>query len=347
MSVAAKSDVVDVTRWTSQRLDWHLQICSDPTLPGRAKLLASLLLHDFDLRRGGFAWRAQWSSDDGEDTLSKRAGWKTKTTVQLAAKELEAASYIRIKRGQGRGRSNHYWPVFRTEKGDPDPPFSDPEKAYQEPPFRPEKAYPDPVKGIRTSPLHRKDSANSPAKCARASGFERLVEVCPKGMLKFADLALARRHHDDLGNAGEDLVAITAGLERMGVSAEYLSRKHPPQLHAWLGKGMWRGWLAGSDELPPATASDRAVAVRPFTGPPAVEAAVLAVAPQAAVCLAGAAWRGADRTILVRTSWAADQLVERVTCKGLAALELRVEVASSASTSPAPADRPAEPVDQR
>lgn len=96
-----ESDIVDASRWTHERLNWHLRACCDSRLRDRAKLLASLLLHDFDLRRGGCAWRGQ----SGEKGLAERAGWKDAKTVQLAAQELEAAGYIRIERGKGRGLS--------------------------------------------------------------------------------------------------------------------------------------------------------------------------------------------------------------------------------------------------
>lgn len=310
------SDVVDLTKWTHERLDWHLRICCDPNLRDRAKLLASLLLHDFDLRKGGCAWRGQ----NGENSLSERAGWKEPRTVQLAAQELEAAGYLRIERGRGRGRSNHYWPVFEAEKAHGDEPFSaekahvdepfeGPEKAHEDEPFSAEKAHPDPLKGVRTYALHRKDSSNSLSE--RAREFDEIVEECPPGMLQFADLGLARDAFETLCDAGQDPAVFVPTLRWLKASEKYRSRKHPPQLHDWLRKGMWRGWLAEREAAERDTAAPETPPRIGVVGPDPLRVAILgALGADFALTLDRCAWAPTDRggRLTPATGWAHGRL---------------------------------------
>ncbi len=318
-----ESDIVDASRWTHERLNWHLRACCDSRLRDRAKLLASLLLHDFDLRRGGCAWRGQ----SGEKGLAERAGWKDAKTVQLAAQELEAAGYIRIERGKGRGHSNRYWPLLgeraepagelaqapeeAEEKADVDTPFEATEKGDADPPFSAEKADADPIKGGCTSALHRKDtSKNKPTAGACEAVFDRIVEACPKRMLRWADQGLAWEWVAARLDEGADLDPIVQALGEMAASPEFQSRKHPPQLHDWLAKGMWRGWLASAVEA--ARAAEVAggeASAGSWAGPAALRAEILER-------LGGAFAATLDRCaveggrLIARTTWAHGRLRE-------------------------------------
>lgn len=334
-----ESDVVDVTKWTHERLEWHLRICCDDRLRDRAKLLASLLLHDFDLRKGGCAWRGQ----EGEGSLSARAGWKDPKTVALAAQELEAAGYLRIERGRGRGKSNRYFPVFEAadasvdqagaepedgpEKGDARPPFEGAEKGDPHPPFSAEKGDVGPIKGGCTSPLLRKESSKTlSAMRAREASFDRMVEACPARMLEFVDLPAASDAFEAICDGGEDPDAFGPALQRFAASEGYQTRKHPPQLHDWLRKGMWRVWLRGDGaETPPAAAAGP-VTPAPFDGPAEVAAALRELGGrEVEKWLVGATWREAGRTIETRTGYGRDELVRLCGARSLREMAIKVE----------------------
>lgn len=93
------------------------------------------------------------------------------------------------------------------------------------------------------SPKEEVNSQDKPSTCEREAIFDRLVSVCPRSMLRFVDLVAARREWEGICRTGQDLNAIVEGLVDGAQHPEFKSRKHPPQLHEWLGKGTWVGWL--------------------------------------------------------------------------------------------------------
>ncbi len=159
------SDLLDVNAWTAEKLRWQFRVLRDPLLSLRAKLLGALLTHDFNYREGGFAWRGQ----GGPDGLAERLGYRPRN-VQLAAQELERAGFLRIERGQGRGHSNRYWPVFEKarqsapigEDGHAVASLSPSQTACRGEHFEGEKACLGAENGARQRALFLEDSNTSP-----------------------------------------------------------------------------------------------------------------------------------------------------------------------------------------
>lgn len=185
----------------------------------------------------------------------------------------------------------------------------------------------DETDGLGVSVVTPKEEVNppfgrevKPSTGAREALFDELVRVCPRSMLRFADLPAAEKAWMGLGVAGEDLAAIVGALRDAPKHPEFKSRKHPPQLHDWLGKGMWRGWLP-EPQLPleasaPADATPK---------PPSLPKDVADVVFPAGLSgyLGGAAWDGERRVIVCRLGIQADEVRKRV-LMGLRAIGVRV-----------------------
>jgi hypothetical protein len=186
MASSQESVVVDAADFVAGKLRWQLRLLCDTNLSTAARLLGALLTHDFDTRRGGYAWRGQGqrlgsrSDEDAApavdriDTYATRSGFDVRT-IQRAAAELEFAGYLRIERGQGRGHSNKYWPILDRsahaiapqEKATHTPPFNQ-EKATHTPPFNQEKATHTPPfnqeKATHTPPFNQEKAASDALK---------------------------------------------------------------------------------------------------------------------------------------------------------------------------------------
>lgn len=78
---------------------------------------------------------------------------------------------------------------------------------------------------------------------AREAVFDRLVKAMPRRSLRFVDLERAWTAFCEVLDEGGDPEELVSAALAMGVHPDYRSRKHPPQLQDWLGKGAWRGWL--------------------------------------------------------------------------------------------------------
>jgi len=77
--------------------------------------------------------------------------------------------------------------------------------------------------------------------------FDAIVMAADPALLLFADLEAARASLDGLAEQGLPVDRLPQVLRFMAADPEFRSRKHPPQLHTWLARGMWRGWLAKLD----------------------------------------------------------------------------------------------------
>lgn len=93
--------------------------------------------------------------------------------------------------------------------------------------------------------------------------FEGMVGATAPSMLLFADLEAARSAVDGLAEMGAPVERLAEALAFMAADPTFRSREHPPQLHTWLAKGMWRGWLGKLDAARAAAAPAAAEAAEP------------------------------------------------------------------------------------
>lgn len=114
---------------------------------------------------------------------------------------------------------------------------------------------------------------------AQRSDFDRLVEAVPQRVLKFADLEAAWCAFEGLAEQGVEVARLADCARRMAADPEFVSRKHPPPLQDWLGKGQWRGWWVEAGAVTPPAADLAEVS----DVPPELRAAVLAVTDPAFV----------------------------------------------------------------
>lgn len=225
--MTAESEILRASEWTSANLRWQLAVLRDTSLSQSARLLGALLMHDFDDRKGGAAWRGQGQragrggreEASSSDTLSARMGCNVRT-VQLAARELQSAGYIHIERGVGRGNSNRYYALL--EKANVAPPIShkgrtqhrhfDQENAGPAPPFVGEKAVPDARKGEPSTALLLQDSTNPPLPPGRDAA----------GAVRLAGLARTACAEPTFTSAPDDIRSVAVAVRGEGWTASWL-----------------------------------------------------------------------------------------------------------------------------
>ncbi len=151
----------------------------------------------------------------------------------------------------------------------------------------------------------------NPQVCAReaASRLRELEALAPASILRFYDQALAMAAMLQL--LGEGLACLDAlpdAMRRMRAHPVFRSRKHPPQLHEWLRKRAFLGWLEDDEADARRTATPAAKAREPGSHPLRDE---LADADEAAAqCFDRAAFDEAAGTLTPATSWAANRLAQ-------------------------------------
>ena len=92
--------VIDVTDFLRQKLAWHQAVIRDPQLTQLAKTIASFLLHDFDWRQNGEAYRSQQG-------LAQAASCSVRA-VQKALSQLAHAGFLHVAVARGRTHTNRY-----------------------------------------------------------------------------------------------------------------------------------------------------------------------------------------------------------------------------------------------
>lgn len=116
--------------------------------------------------------------------------------------------------------------------------------------------------------------AKAPSPRAREAAFAELERATPKALLKYADRGVAFAAFCDLLDAGVTVAQLVAAAGRMAADPAFKTRKYPPALEDWLGKGQWRGW---DGEDAPGAGMHPASAPIGSPVPPEIEAVFLAV----------------------------------------------------------------------
>lgn len=154
-------------------------------------------------------------------------------------------------------------------------------------------------------------------------GFDELAELWPESGCKRTHWGKARAAWAkacDLETADRLLAAGEACARDPDVARGDFGW---PGLHTWLSEERWRAWLP----KPPADAGG--AGPPPFDGPPELAQRLEAIA-DVAVCLRGARWDAAGRTIVTATSWGRDELARRLGRRALLELEINIERAADA-----------------
>lgn len=148
--------------------------------------------------------------------------------------------------------------------------------------------------------------------------FDQLEVAYPAQGLGFSDQSVSRRAFLDLAAQGVAVEQLPAAAIAYGLDPVHKRRDYGiVSLQRWLSEGRYRAWLRR-----PAGGEPDAVTLG-CDVPAEIVAELEAIAPVASF-LAGAAWREADRTIVARLRFAADEITKRITKTKLAALNLRV-----------------------
>ena len=198
----------------------------------RSCVFGAILMHDFDLRKGGKAWRGRGRRSamhvesesieaDIETDAKEEDSYRTRTgyhirTQQRVSKELEAAGYIQVTHGRGRGHSNSYWPIL--EKATDGPHFLAQKAAHQSPislervvgrpPFEAERAVAGTIKGGPPTTRLLEDSITKNAHARfgdRASTVAAMVEA--EGLAGGKRTACAGARFQDANAAIEAVIA--------------------------------------------------------------------------------------------------------------------------------------------
>lgn len=165
------------------------------------------------------------------------------------------------------------------------------------------------------------ESNAEPSARAAAARLDELERIAPASILRFYDQPLALAALQALIADGVDVEALPAALRRMADHPDFRSRKHPPQLHDWLRKRGFLGWLADDQVdagLPPADART------PFAIPEDLAEQLCAIDGVEGY-LRNATWSDADRTLFAATTIARDRLVDRIGKRRLAELEITIQ----------------------
>jgi hypothetical protein len=98
-------------QFTRRLFCWLDQINRDCELPPHALKIALALNHNFNEAEGGMAWC-------GLKALAANSGSSIGTAFNMV-KKLQARRHLRVEWGApGKGHSNHYWMVIKSEQGD-------------------------------------------------------------------------------------------------------------------------------------------------------------------------------------------------------------------------------------
>jgi hypothetical protein len=97
--------------FTRQIFTWLAQIKNDHALPASAALVALQMIEHFNEGEGGMAWA-------GEKTIAEAIG-KSVGTVHAIIHKLGERGHLRVEWGKpGRGHSNHYWMLIKTQQAE-------------------------------------------------------------------------------------------------------------------------------------------------------------------------------------------------------------------------------------
>lgn len=101
----------------------------------------------------------------------------------------------------------------------------------------------------------------SPSAGEREALFGKVIEACPRSMLKFADRDKARAVFEDLCDQGFEVAELPGCMRRMVVDPAWKSRRFPPQLDVWFAKRHFDGWWpeARADQPVPERGAQAAV----------------------------------------------------------------------------------------
>lgn len=105
----------------------------------------------------------------------------------------------------------------------------------------------DKQEGITLTSFGKRTTTGAREVAARLSKLEGLA---PKPILRFYDQQAALAALQILADEDYDLDLLPGAMERMKAHPDFRTRKHPPQLHDWLRKRAFIGWL--EDDAPEA-----------------------------------------------------------------------------------------------
>lgn len=174
---------------------------------------------------------------------------------------------------------------------------------------------------IRKEGERRESSTElSPRKRDVDEAFKRWMGVYPRKAEQRAAHRIFERILRGRRATADELVS---GAQRYAIEVRGRDLAMVKNPTTWLQRECW---IEDSDVAP--VEAPKGLAGKGFDLPSVIVTQLMDAAPDVGVCLHGATWREADRTILTLRQWGADELIKRVGPVRLRALDLKVERAA-------------------
>jgi len=140
--------------------------------------------------------------------------------------------------------------------------------------------------------------------------YRQIEAAAPAAILRFNDADAALNALGRAVEEGVEVERLTAVLTWMAGHADFKSRKHPPQLHTWLAKRQYVGWLRDLDAAEAGDPEGGSAAAPVWAGPAEVREVVVSVLGEAAArtTIDRATWDAERRIIVAATTWGHQQL---------------------------------------